>query len=111
MSSWLDEQVNTWIKQKFLNDSGQYNPIEHGEPEEIKVLQVDMGWSCCCWSSWTRDDDFEVKAQFEGPNGTFEYTYGTWSDFPKFIQELDEYINNTECYYESKERNPWRDEW
>lgn len=98
----IDEKIDDWILEKFLWHGG-YDKSKHGTIKSIKVVSVDMGWDCACWSDWTRDDTFELTAQFESDAGKFEWTYGRWGDLPTFIEELDEYINGNGCYYESEE--------
>lgn len=73
---------------------------EHGPVRNIRVLSVDMGWECGCWSEFTRNDQFEMVALLEGDKGQFTYRYGRWGDLPSFIEELDEYINGDTCPYE-----------
>jgi hypothetical protein len=104
MTTLIDEQVNAWMKEMFLA-SGQYVPDLHGTPDQIRVIAADAGWECGCYSSWTRDDGFELEAKMEGAHGYFLYRYGRWADFPDFIHDLDEYINGNGCYYESDEYN------
>jgi hypothetical protein len=103
----IDEQVNAWLLEKFLNSS-DYDKSVYGTAESIKVVTVDMGWECGCYSSWTRDDSFEMVAKFGSDSGTFEWRYGYWADFPSFITDLDEYINNEVCSIENRRDD---DEW
>lgn len=99
----IDDQVNGWLLEKFF-ESNKYSPIAHGEKDQVTVVTVDMGWDCGCYSSWTRDDTFEVTAKLNGKGGNFEYRYGYWADFPQFIEELDEYINGNHCRIDEQER-------
>lgn len=95
----IDELVNGWMLQKFV-ESGMWNEETHGPRDAIEVVSVDQGWDCGCYSSWTREDTYELNATLKGEKGEFTYRYGRWGDFPSFITELDQYINNTECPYE-----------
>ena len=111
----IDEQVNGWILQKFFSlqprlyayhTSLGYNPEFHGPKDGITVVSADAGWECGCYSSWTRDDEYKVTAILQTSNGTqFEFVYGSWGDFPDFIEELGDYIYGNDCYYESEEYN------
>lgn len=96
----LDEKVEEWILQKFLR-STDYDRERHGPIPEIKVISVDGSWECCCYSEWTRDDEFILWAEFEGAGGRrFSWNYGRWGGLPDLITELDEYVNGNECSYE-----------
>jgi hypothetical protein len=98
----LDEHVNEWLKEKFLQSS-HYYPATMGEPEDISVLEADMGWECGCYSEFTRDDTFVFRAKIRKGDGTvFEWSYGHWWDLPSFIEELDEYINDS-CPYSEED--------
>lgn len=105
----FDVLVADWLKAKFLasGDWGygypEYDKNKHGEPSEISVTSADAGWDCYCYSSYTRDDQFELTAIIKTRAGNVEFRYGRWGDFPDFIEELDEYRNGNECYYESQE--------
>jgi len=114
MSNKFDDMVNSWIITKFIANDGRQqsyegsNPFRYNEDadgffNDITVLEADMGWECGCYSSWTRDDDFEVKALIKTKSRTVEFIYGTWREFPDFIQELDEYQNNLTCPYEQED--------
>lgn len=98
-----DELINAWLLEKFLW-SGKYDKSKHGTIRSIKVISVDAGWECGCWSEFTRDDSFVLTGQFESDAGDFEWSYGTWGDLPQFIEELIEYEQNN-CPYDEE------DEW
>lgn len=107
----IDDQVNGWILEKFFNagthwltgEPRGYDPARHGSKEAISVVTVDQGWECGCYSSWTRDDTYVLTATIATERGEYDFRYGTWGDFPSFLEELDEYINGNGCYYESEE--------
>lgn len=114
--SRFDDAVDEFIISKFMSNDGRLQMYEtnnayrysyeaDGRPSDIKVLQADMGWECGCYSSWTREDTFEITALIKTKSREVQFIYGTWSDFPDLITELDEYINNSTCYYESEEYN------
>jgi hypothetical protein len=96
-----DELVNAWLLEKFLW-SGDYDKSKHGTIKSIKVVKVDMGWECECWSEWTRGDSFELTGEFTSSGGNFTWAYGRWGDLPQFIEELDEYQNNY-CTYDEQD--------
>lgn len=98
----IDEQIKAWLIEKFLVDN-MYSYSLHGGEDEISVIKADAAWECFCWSDWTRDDTFEVTALLSTRAGEVSFRYGYWGDFPQFIEELDEYINNNACPYESEE--------
>lgn len=98
----IDEQVNAWLIEKFL-DSTKYSYSLHGDEDEISVIKADAAWECLCWSDWTRDDSFELTALLSTRAGEVSFRYGAWAGLPQFIYELDEYINGNDCYYESEE--------
>jgi len=98
----IDEQVNGWMLEKFF-DSSIYDPKVHGAPGDVSVITTDVGWICGCYSSWTRDDSFELTARLATRSGEVDFNYGYWADCPRFIEELYEYINGNDCYYESEE--------
>lgn len=101
-----DELVNHWLISKWISDEGhasaRYDIGIHGSLNEVQVITADAGWECGCYSSWTRDDDFRLKAVFQTKSGEVTFDYGCWGDFPSFIEELTEYSENN-CYYESDE--------
>ena len=99
-----DEMVKAWLLEKFLW-SGQYDKARHGTIGSIRVLSVDMGWDCGCWSEWTRDDSFVLTGRFTSSAGEFTWSYGRWGDLPQFIEELDEYQKNY-CPYDDED-DPW----
>jgi hypothetical protein len=114
--SRFDDAVDEFIISKFMSNDGRLQMYEtnnayrysyeaDGGLSDIKVLQADMGWECACYSSWTRDDTFEITALIKTKSREVQFVYGTWRDFPDLITELDEYINNDACYYESEEYN------
>lgn len=98
----IDRRVEAWLLDKFLQ-SGQYDKSRHGTIKSIRVIKVDMGWDCGCWSEFTRDDRFELTGQFASNAGRFTWTYGHWSDLPQFIEELDAYQFGSYCPYAKDE--------
>lgn len=114
--SRFDDAVDEFIISKFMSNEGRlqryhkddihnYNFEADGGPSDIAVIQADMGWECGCYSSWTRDDSFEITALIKTKSREVQFIYGTWAGFPDLITELDEYINNDTCYYDSEEYN------
>ena len=112
--SRFDEAVDQFIISKFMENDGRLQQFEQnnayrysyeadGGPSDIKVEQADMGWECGCYSSWTRDDDFEITALIKTKSRTVQFIYGTWRQFPEIITELGEYINNDTCPYEQED--------
>lgn len=112
--SKFDKAVDDYIISKFMSNDGRLQGFEannayrylyeaDGSPSDITVIQADMGWDCGCYSSWTRDDSFEITALIKTKSREVQFVYGRWSEFPDIITELSEYINNNECYYESEE--------
>lgn len=118
MSNQFDDLVNSWIISKFMEGDGRqqqygnnnaykYNYETDGSFNDITVTSADMGWDCGCYSSWTRDDTFEVTALLKTKGREVQFVYGTWLEFPDFIQELDEYKNLSDfCSVEGR-----NDEW
>lgn len=98
----IDDKVNEWMLEKFLGSS-KYDKAKHGTIKNLHVLSVDMGWECGCYSEWTREDTFELTARFTGDKGEFNWSYGYWADLPRFITELDDYINGRYCPYDEEE--------
>lgn len=114
MANKFDDMVNSWIVTKFISNEGRQVPYS-GTPahrydgnvdgffNDITVLEADMGWECGCYSSWTREDDFEITALLQTKTRTVQFVYGTWREYPDFIQELAEYKNNETCPYERED--------
>ncbi len=108
--SKYDEAVDSFIIDKFMARDNyrwggyqeEYNEEYDGVKSDITVIQADMGWDCGCYSSWTRDDTFEITALIKTKYREVKFVYAYWGDFPKLIEELDEYMENG-CYYESEE--------
>jgi hypothetical protein len=100
----IDEMINDWLLEKFFW-SGQYDKAKHGTIKSVKVLSVDMGWDCGCYSEFTRDDSFELTGRFTSDRGEFTWAYGRWGDLPTFIEELDAYQDRY-CPYDERE-DPW----
>jgi len=90
--------IEAWLLEKFF-ESGDYDKAKHGAAKSIKVMLVDMGWECGCWSEWTREDSFEMVGKFVGERGGFTWKYGRWGDLPTFIEELDAY-QDRDCPYD-----------
>ncbi|HEY6020049.1 MAG TPA: hypothetical protein VIY48_09150 [Candidatus Paceibacterota bacterium] len=110
--SRFDDAVDQFIVSRFVGNEGRfqyldgehkYRPDEDGLPSEITVLQADMGWDCGCYSSYTRDDTFEITALIKTKSREIQFSYGNWGDFPSLITDLDEYINNYTCSVENRE--------
>ncbi|WP_328742925.1 hypothetical protein OG436_29480 [Streptomyces caniferus] len=98
----VDELVAGWLISKWI-ETAQYSYETHGSVSDLKVRTADADWECGCYSSWTREDDFIVKAVIETATGDVAFEYGRWGDFPRFIEELWEYQNNTVCHTENRE--------
>nr|WSW58482.1 hypothetical protein OG513_07740 [Streptomyces sp. NBC_00998] len=106
----VDDLVNSWLLSMWLGHSAdestygaptvRYDRRIHGPVEDLRVITADAGWDCGCWSSWTREDSFQLTAQIHTSVGVVDFTYGRWYDFPRFIQELHEYRVNSACRYE-----------
>lgn len=95
----IDDQVNGWLKEKFLQSSDYY-PATQGDSDQIEVVRAEGSWECGCYSEYTRDDSFILTATLKGSNGReFTWNYGYWSSLPDFITELDEYIDGNDCRY------------
>src|ERR1041385_4659728 len=95
----VDEHIKELVKAKFLEDGYYYKPELDGSSDDISVLKTDMGWGCGCYSDWTRDDNFIVRAEMKTLTRTVEFPYNTWWNMPDFLQELSEYIENEQCPY------------
>jgi len=96
----IDDQVNSWLKEKFL-ESSYYYPATMGDHDDIEIISADGSWECGCYSEYTRDDSFVLTATIStnGGNKTTTWDYGYWSSLPDFITELDEYIDGNDCRY------------
>lgn len=99
--SATDELVKQWLLERFLW-SGEYDKAKHGTIISIKVVSVDMGWECGCWSEFTRDDAFELEGLFESSTGTWRWRYGRWADLPEFIEDLAEF-QESYCPYDEED--------
>lgn len=96
----IDEMVKSWLKQKFL-DSSSYHPETQGSPDYIKVVSVDSAWECNCYSEYTRGDTFVMTARIAGSNGReFDWRYGVWGDLPSFIDEIDGFLDASDCPFQ-----------
>lgn len=98
-----DELVKRWLKDKFIEGGTfpRYNPVEHGEPDEVELISSDMGWDCGCYSDYTRDDTFELTGVIKTADGKeVPIRYGRYGDLPQFIEELEAFENNEVCPYE-----------
>lgn len=100
----IDDKVADWLLEKFLW-SRQYDKAKHGSIKNIRVLSVDTGWECGCYSEWTRDDSYVLTGRFTGDKGEFIWSYGYWADLPSFIRELDDYINGNDCPYDEDDED------
>lgn len=89
----VDDAVNAWILDRFKK-SGKYVPDWHGPEDGLSVSRADAAWSCSCYSSWTRDDSYQIESVIGYWYGTKEmkYSLGAWGDFPSFIHELSDYM-------------------
>src|ERR1041385_5913747 len=74
----VDEHIKELVKAKFLEDGYYYKPELDGSSDDISVLKTDMGWVCGCYSDWTRDDNFIVRAEMKTLTRTVEFAYNTW---------------------------------
>lgn len=99
ISKWVEESQQTYVRRGFV----RYDTDVHGPVFALSVASADADWECGCWSSWTREDDFVTRAVIKTAGGDVEFEYGRWVDFPRFLEELDAYRNNTVCPYESEE--------
>lgn len=110
----IDVLVNKWLIARWLSASSstndfrdfvRYDESVHGPVRDLRVSSADADWDCGCYSSWTREDDFVMKALIETRAGQVTFEYGFWGLFPSFIEELDAYRNNTTCPYEREDRS------
>ncbi|MFE5159136.1 hypothetical protein ACFRNT_11490 [Streptomyces sp. NPDC056697] len=99
ISKWVEASANEHDRREYV----RYSYEAHGPVSALVVASADADWECGCYSSWTREDDFVMRAVIKTAAGDVDFEYGTWGDFPRFIEELDEYRNNTTCPYESEE--------
>ena len=108
-----DSLVSEWLISKWVESSTdehdyrertRYDAKVHGPVAGLSVITADAEWECGCYSSWTREDDFIMRAVISTAVGDIHFEYGTWGDFPRFIEELHEYRTNDACRYEADER-------
>ena len=85
----FDLLTSNWVMSRFL-DSWQYNKALHGNPSDMMIVNLDSGWSCGCYSEYTRDDRYELTATIRTRAGNVEFVYGSWGDLPSMIQELQD---------------------
>lgn len=97
----VDELVNGWLLEKFVE--GSYDPETDGPTDDLRVVSADADWDCGCWSSYTREDTFEMTAQIQTAAGVVDFKYGQWGDFPQFIEDLEIYRVNSVCSYEQED--------
>lgn len=101
--SEIDDLVKEWLLRKFL--ATDYDGKVHGPLEDLYIKDSQRGWECGCWSDYTRDDDYNLRAtvgSHSKPGQEWVYDYGRYRDLPRFIQELDEYANGptkADCVY------------
>lgn len=96
ISKWLERSANEHDYRAFT----RYDKATHGPVTDLRILTADADWDCFCYSSYTREDTFAMKAQIDTAAGVVDFEYGTWGDFPSFIEELDVYRTNDTCSYE-----------
>src|SRR5690348_13785915 len=97
----VDEHIKELVKAKFLEDGYYYKPELDGSSDDISVLKTDMGWLCGCYSEYTRDDEFIVRAEVKTLTRTVEFPWSSWSRMPEFLLELAYQIDNDGCPYDS----------
>lgn len=102
-----EEMVNEFLIKKFQKEGPirwrHYTEEMPGFEKEkhlvecssITVEVVDCGWDCGCYSCYTRDDSFDMAAHLVCEHDVrVRWNYGSLSDIPSFIKELDEYRQN-----------------
>ncbi|MGW0468320.1 hypothetical protein ACWDX6_24095 [Streptomyces sp. NPDC003027] len=97
ISQWLERSQWEWWAER--SDNTSFDVEVHGPASLLSVETADAGWECGCWSSWTRDDDFVMEAKIRTAAGVVTFKYGSWADFPSFIEELDIYRQSS-CPYD-----------
>ncbi|GAB1326951.1 hypothetical protein [Streptomyces sennicomposti] len=108
----VDALVNDWLISKWLEESQgyhgrgfvAYDAAVHGPASGLRVRMADADWECGCWSEYTRDDTFVMKAVIETAAGVVDFEYGVWFDIPSFIEELDAY-RESRCRYNEDEED------
>jgi len=95
--SSVDDMIKEFILDKYVA-SNKYSEI-HGPRDELKVLESDVGRECWCYSEYTRDDEFVMKAKIQTLKRVIEFEWGTHSDIPQFIQDLEKY-KDFSCGYD-----------
>ena len=100
-----DELVNAWVKKKFLESIPYLNNTAlYGPAKGITVASADVESYCGCYSEYTRDDGFEMKAVLTGRFGEVHFTFSLWGNLPDFIEELDAFkYAGSDCPYDEEE--------
>jgi hypothetical protein len=114
-----NDLVNEFLLEKFRKDMQRVYRIEVGgyevpgydkekhlvKCETTSIRNVECGWSCGCYSCYTRDDYFEMSAHVGCDCGVeVRFRYGYMYNLPEFIEELDEYKRLSEiCEHEDCE--------
>lgn len=100
-----DRLVTNFIIAKFVQGDGhpKYDAKWHGPIEDITVLEPQAEWECGCYSDYTRDDQFVMRAKL----GTWvkhpiDFSYGTYGNLPEILRDLAEFEENLACPYESE---------
>lgn len=102
-----DKLISGWALSKFWAESFPEPGYEKERHLQIcptvTAVPMEMGWDCCCYSEYTRDDSFFTMFKIAcGCDVIYSYSfynYNTEWDLPEIIRELDEYRSNVSCQY------------
>lgn len=66
---------------------------------ELSVRSPGHGWECQCYSDYTRDDIWQIRAEIHCPHGVvFDFVYNSPEDLPATLEELEE-LDDQACRY------------
>jgi hypothetical protein len=102
-----DELIAQWSfaefckKFKYPTSYGVNNEIWHLVECGTTISTVKtMGWECGCYSEYTREDYFDMYFDITCECGMkYELNIHENYGLPGFIEKLDAFQNNDECYY------------
>lgn len=89
----IDELVNKWFIERWTTGAGNmsgspYSERQHGPVGELRVVTMDAGWECGCYSEYTRDDVEVLTATVRTKSGDFNIRYGVYGNLPSIIEDL-----------------------
>jgi hypothetical protein len=104
-------RVNAWLLERFRAADEYWRrdeAIGHlRRCSSTRVVACEHGWECCCYSEYTRDDEWRIAVHLacdDGVSGEWDRSGLVWGDLPELIAAIkDADLDDFECPYDEEE--------